>query len=243
MTQLAMLFAAPAEPELTCRHCHCPMREQDIDLRECHAMDGGACQAEPHGSHAFPLRRGYCGVCDVEIDSAAARAPCIPEPSVRLTVEDYPPIPSRLPCLPFWQPYDSLILAGVKTEETRGRRCSFAPSWLGIYSTKRVALLSIGVPDRGRLTREHVHPEHAQHVLGVVYVTGSRPMVPEDFARALFYEAGRFAWHLEMPLRLRRALPLAEVGLRAPPQGLVYIDGTILTRTGLLPLPTTESRP
>lgn len=96
-TRVVAFWKPPVpEREFTCRHCQCPLRESEIDLRECHAMDGGICQAAPHRSHAFPLQRGHCGVCDVYIDSAAAREPCIPPPPEPEPPSE-PPAPAPAP--------------------------------------------------------------------------------------------------------------------------------------------------
>lgn len=160
---------------------------------------------------------------------APGRLPVLGEPTT------YPPLPARLPCYPFWMPYDGLILAGIKLDETRPGPWPGEPGWLALYAAKRIAQLQPGVADREALMLRYTRPETAQHVVGVVFVTGSRRMVPEDFARALYYDPARWVWHLECPMRLRRPLTRAEAGLRAPPQGKVFLDSKLLLDVGLEP--------
>lgn len=147
-------------------------------------------------------------------------------------ISPHPPLPARVLCVPFHRPFAGLVLAGEKTEETRGQAWRRDPQWIALYATAKLAQLQIDVPDRARRMEQYAEPESAQHVVGVVWVAGSRLLVREDFHRSLFWEAGRFAWHLERPRRLRRILSLAEAGLRSPPQSAVYIEGAVLEAAG-----------
>jgi hypothetical protein len=55
-------------------------------------------------------------------------------------------------------------------------------------------------------------------VIGLVYVTGCRPLVPSDEQGACFYALGLFAWTLEHARRFKT--PIVMRG----PQKIVYLD-------------------
>jgi hypothetical protein len=48
-----------------------------------------------------------------------------------------PPLEERVRVLSLWQPYASLVIAGVKTLETRKWEWPYQPSWLVIHVAKR----------------------------------------------------------------------------------------------------------
>lgn len=59
---------------------------------------------------------------------------------------------------------------------------------------------------------------HHGAVIGLVYVTGCRPLVPADKQAACFYAPGLFAWTLEHARRFKT--PIVMRG----PQKIVYLD-------------------
>lgn len=157
-------------------------------------------------------------------------------------------LPARLLCYPFWQPYARLVLTGDKLEETRKSPWTRPAGWIAIYETQRRVRLPRGGVPAGctstitparwvELQEKGAAPDGGGHVIGVVYVSGSRPMVPADFDRALFFEPGRHVWHLSTPRFLARPLTREEAGLTVAPQGPVYIAGATLEATGFAPTP------
>lgn len=144
----------------------------------------------------------------------------------------YPPIPERLLCVPFNRPYTGLVLSGRKPKETRSRAWKGAPAWIALYATLKVVPLQADVEDRDRLMQLYAEPETAQHVVGIVWIAGSQPLVREDFAESLYWGPGLHAWKCERPRRLKRLLSLAEAGLKVPPQSPVYMAGRLLEQAG-----------
>ncbi len=162
-------------------------------------------------------------------------------------------LPARLLCYPFWQPYARLVLTGDKPEETR-KGPPRALGWIAIYETQRRVRIPRGGIPAGctsaitparwvELAELGAAPDGGGHVIGVVYVSGSRPMVPADFDRALFYEPGRHVWHLSTPRFLARPLSLEEAGFTTAPQGPRYIAGATLEAIGFAPTTAPRSTP
>ncbi len=114
------------------------------------------------------------------------------------------PLPERIPCVSLWEPYASLVIAGVKTIETRTWPWPYGPSWLAIHKARHVDQASLRRLDR-RLAEAGIRSEVGAHlgaVGGLVYVTGGRPLLQADEAAACFYAPDRHAWLLAHPHRL-----------------------------------------
>lgn len=119
-----------------------------------------------------------------------------------------PPLPPFVLCISLWQSYACLCVAGVKTLETRTWPWPYGPSWLVIHAAKHI--------DRAAETRLAAKlarvPAPLREVrgalLGLVYVTGSRPLLPEDEDAACFYEPGRFAWPLDKAQAFAAPVPM-----------------------------------
>lgn len=137
-------------------------------------------------------------------------------------------LPERVRVIALHRPYAGLVAAGIKTLETRGRPWpkAYGPSWLAIYAAAKI--------DReatsriGPLAEQHVGP--AQTLVCLVWVNGSRPLLPEDEAAACFYAPDRWAWELGEVVRFARPVPLAETGLRAGPQSIVTVRREVIER-------------
>lgn len=133
-----------------------------------------------------------------------------------------PPIPSRIPCISLHQPYAELVVAGIKTIETRTWEWPYEPGWLAIHAAKRFrreALTWLMWNKVEALQRVLVHDALTSgKTIGLVYVTRCRPLVPSDEQAACFYAPGLFAWTLEHARRFKN--PIVMRG----PQKIVYLD-------------------
>lgn len=137
-----------------------------------------------------------------------------------------PPLPERVPCLSLWQPYADLVVAGIKTIETRTWPWPYAPGWLAIHQaqgTDREAMSRLAVEIARAQGRRDPNGSESRRdqgegrVLGLVHVTGSRPLLPADETAACFYAPDRYAWPLEKALRFKE--PIVMRG----PQKFVYL--------------------
>lgn len=157
-----------------------------------------------------------------------------------------PPVPDRVRCLPFWRPFGALVVDGLK-DETRGRPWDEEPAWIAVYNTGRTVKLQPAVvslpaawpylltwpvaqmPRRALLRETYEQRVGGPHlVIGLAYVTGSRPLVPADLPRSFFYEAGRHLWIVARAVRFAVPLELHQVGIETPPQNFAYADGRVL---------------
>lgn len=131
-----------------------------------------------------------------------------------------PPLPERVPCISLWEPYASLVLAGVKTIETRTWPWPYPPGWLAIHRAKHVdaeALRRLRARlQEGGLSEQAIR-EGLGAVGGLMYVTGSRPLLPADEHAACFYAPSRYAWPLEKARRFK-----APIVMRGP-QKIVFL--------------------
>jgi hypothetical protein len=115
-----------------------------------------------------------------------------------------PPLEERVLVLSLHQPYAALVIAGVKTLETRHWPWPYGPRWLVIHASKHLDREAEGrlIVKVGRVPP--VLRDARGALLGLVHVAGpSRPLLPEDEDAACFYAEGRHAWPLE------RATPFA----------------------------------
>jgi predicted transcriptional regulator len=137
-------------------------------------------------------------------------------------------LPERVRVIALHRPYAGLIAAGIKTLETRGRPWpkAYGASWLAIYAAAKVDREAM--KRLGALAVENLGP--AQAMVCLVWVKGSRPLVPEDEAAACFYAPGRWAWELGEVVRFAHPVPLAETGLRAGPQSIVTVRREVIER-------------
>jgi len=122
-----------------------------------------------------------------------------------------PPLEERVLVLSLWPPYAALVIAGVKTLETRTWPWPYPPRWLVVHVAKR----PMSAADEQRLADKlDLVPAPLLRargaMLGVVRVAGpSRELQPEDADAACFYEPGRYAWPLESPIPFPSPVPLA----------------------------------
>lgn len=132
-----------------------------------------------------------------------------------------PPLPSRIPCISLHQPYAELVVAGVKTIETRTWEWPYEPGWLAIHAAKRFrrgALLWLMENRLDAVRDVRVLEPMASGVIGLVYVTECRPLVPADEQAACFYAPGLFAWTLAHARRFKTSIVMRG------PQRIVYLD-------------------
>lgn len=111
-------------------------------------------------------------------------------------------LPPRVRVISLWEPYATLVVDGVKTIETRTWNWPYEPSWLVIHAARHFAK---DVGKRLGITLKQCSP--GKELIGMVWVKGSRPLLPEDEKAACFYEPGRFAWLLEASRRFTKPIP------------------------------------
>lgn len=122
-----------------------------------------------------------------------------------------PPLPERIPCVSLWEPYASLVIAGVKTIETRTWPWPYGRSWLVIHRAKHVDWASVrrlavrigtaGITIAGMQTGGGT-------LGGLVCVTGDRLLEVADEEAACFFAPNRRAWLLEQARRFPKPLPM-----------------------------------
>lgn len=121
-----------------------------------------------------------------------------------------PALEERVLVISLHRPYACLVVAGLKTLETRTWPWPYEARWLVIHASKREPVAA----DVERLAAKiaRVPPalrEARGALLGLVRVTGpSRPLLPADEDAACFYEAGRHAWPLARPTPFPRPVPV-----------------------------------
>jgi hypothetical protein len=118
-------------------------------------------------------------------------------------------LPERVLCLSLWQPYAGLVVAGVKTIETRTWKWPYpVPSWLVIHAAKSVH------PDLDRrlaYKMKRVAPRLKIPIgayLGIVRVDACRPLTPQDEEAACVYEEGLWAWELSNATPFAKPVPV-----------------------------------
>jgi ASCH domain len=137
-------------------------------------------------------------------------------------------LPDEVLCLALDQPYADLVIDGVKTLETRTWPWPYQPSWLAVYATKKAPERLTMIRLRERLVRRSMVQGA---ILGIVWVTGSRAMAPEDAEAACYaHEPGRVAWPLARPHRFVRP---DQTHLARGPQKFVRIPRSVVV-AGLL---------
>lgn len=121
-----------------------------------------------------------------------------------------PPLEERVLVISLWQPYAGLVVAGVKTLETRTWPWPYEPRWLVVHASKR----PMARADEERLADklDRVSPPlllARGALLGLVRVTGpSRPLLHADEDAACFYEPGRVAWPFASATPFPRPVPV-----------------------------------
>jgi hypothetical protein len=141
-----------------------------------------------------------------------------------------PPIPERVIGMPFHRPFGNMATTGVKRIETRGRAFDRDPCWIAVLNAVRVARLQVVA--RGQAGAEDFASSRDAEVIGepgtcpgIVYVSGSRPLLASDVAESFYFEEGRHAWLIEHAVHFRRPVPIAELGLGRVPQGSAWVHG------------------
>lgn len=133
-------------------------------------------------------------------------------------------LPERVRVVSLWRPYAELVVLGVKSLETRTWAWPYPPSWLAIYATETID--TEAVRRIGKRAEEAIGP--GRHLLGLVWVVRSAPLLPEDEPRSLFYAPGRMAWELEKATRFPRPVPLSRTGLKSGPQKFASVDRRVI---------------
>lgn len=128
-----------------------------------------------------------------------------------------PPLPASIPCVSLWEPYASLVIAGIKTIETRTWQWPYPPGWLAIHRAKHVDKSAESRLAKLLAGRGIVYGLPGS-VGGLVYVTGCRPLIPADEQAACFYAPNGFGWALKWPRVFAR--PIVMRG----PQKFVYLS-------------------
>jgi ASCH domain-containing protein len=110
-------------------------------------------------------------------------------------------------CLSLRQPYAALIVAGIKTIETR--------TWKTNYRGKiliHAALKPIELPNRFKSMLKEIEPEVLSatgKIIGSVDVIDCRPLLAKDKKTALVDEIeNKYAWLLENPEVFKEFIPL-----------------------------------
>ena len=129
-------------------------------------------------------------------------------------------LPERVWTISLWRPYAGLVMAGLKTLETRTWVWEHGVAWLGIWAALHVDVEAM--KRLGPLAAAHVGP--GQVLLGIVEVTGCRPLLPEDEPQSLFYAPKRWAWTLRRPMIFTRPITVAEAGLKMLPQKFARVE-------------------
>jgi hypothetical protein len=115
---------------------------------------------------------------------------------------------------------------GIKTIETRTWPWPYPPGWLVICASKALGGVPLDPP--GVTVPDEECPLQALTCL--VWIAGSRPLLPEDERAACFYAEGRFAWPISKLHRFPRPVPLAELGLTRAPQKFQHLDRAVVVR-------------
>lgn len=126
-------------------------------------------------------------------------APVLRAPDGRLL------LPPRVRLLSLWQPYAGLVLAGVKTLETRTWPWPYPPGWLLIFATQALAEKAV----RRIGPRAELHRKPRGVVIGLVWIQGSRKMRPKDEAAACIgFDPKLHVWGCDAPHLLPHPIPL-----------------------------------
>lgn len=161
----------------------------------------------------------------------------------RVELSELPPIPDRVRLYPFHRPFAAMATGGplpddtpVKSIETRGRPWGGLrprPAWVAVYATERVTglqpealqeLSRVATPEQ----YERYRADHSSYVVGLLYITSSRPLTREDMPRAFFWAEGRHAWLIGAAVRFLQPFRRHVLGVTSPPQGFVYVPGAPL---------------
>lgn len=123
------------------------------------------------------------------------------------------PLPDMVRVISLHQPFAGLVVAGLKTLETRTWPWPYEPGWLAIHAAKKVDKKAMQYFGKGGPGARHAgkvapHWQPQGVVLGLVWVDGCRPLLAEDFDQAWFFEANRFAWILKHPLAFTTPIPM-----------------------------------
>jgi len=125
-----------------------------------------------------------------------------------------PELPARVKTLPFWEPFGGAAVDGIKNPETRTRPWGDEPCYLAVYASHTVdrkAADLLGERAAGyvsRTSRGRLIAIHGGHLIGLLLITGSRPMTQADVAGALIeWSADRHAWNIGRAWRFRTPIP------------------------------------
>jgi hypothetical protein len=152
-------------------------------------------------------------------------------------------LPDRVLCIALHPPYSSLLFpfvlldgdapvdgeVGPKSLETRGWPWPYEARWLAIYATlypDRKAYRRIyGDGWKDVLAQDIARGEHGA-ILGLVWISGCRPMVPEDDKAAMFpFDSKLFVWGIGAAHRFPKP---NTTHLARGPQKFIYIDRKVI---------------
>jgi hypothetical protein len=125
--------------------------------------------------------------------------------TLQLPLFDGLDLPPRVRVISLWEPYASLVVDGVKTIETRTWEWPYDASWLVIHAAKHFDKATFSRLKLSDAYRATALPGGG--LIGLVWVSGSRQLLPEDEKAACFYAPNRFAWLLERPRRFGNVVP------------------------------------
>ena len=163
--------------------------------------------------------------------AALASQPIAAAPAPAFLPDGSPLLEARVRCLPLWWDFAWLVMAGIKTLETRSWMWGkHPPSWVAIYA-------SLG---RGNLAERPLLPFGIEipkdaprgALVGLIWIPGSRPLVEADTVAACFpFGPGRHAFPIGARRPFKVPVPLAESGLKKGPQSLVYLARSVVQRS------------
>jgi hypothetical protein len=99
-------------------------------------------------------------------------------------------LPERVPMLALHARFARRVELGIKTIETRTWPWPYPPGWLVICASKALGGVPLDPP--GVTVPDEECPLQALTCL--VWIAGSRPLLPEDERAACFYAEGRFSF-------------------------------------------------
>lgn len=130
-----------------------------------------------------------------------------------------PDLPERVPVLSFWGNWARAVAAGIKTIDSRTWAWTLGPTWVAVHASKQ---FDGDIP--GRIEPFPSSPYVPEGALcALVWISESRPLVPEDKPKALVYRPGLFAFELHHLFRL------APVQMKGP-RKIGYVDRLVVAR-------------
>lgn len=139
-------------------------------------------------------------------------------------------LPARVMTLPFWEPFGSAAVDGIKNPETRTYPWPLSgPGHLVVYASHTVDPAAVdllgarGAPYVKYGKRGRIIARYGGNLIGLLLISFSLPMTPDDAAGALIgYRADRHAWRIRKAWRFNA--PVETRGNR----GMWYTDRSVI---------------